>query len=257
VQIAVISDLHLGRKDKLDQFNRNPGAEAQLYQLLNYLETHVDKIVLLGDIFETLRGRTLNKTKELKAILQHYPQFANKVMNDDRYVLMKGNHDLASGKVLGANEYLTVKEDNKNILFFHGHQLDPIVADFWTKNFEELGVWLGGWLERMKIDITKKGNISSKFKALNNLWKVGGFEIAAAAMGKKLKADIIVTGHSHHPMKVEIENHLFLNSGTRVCGRQDMIILDTNVNDYEIYKKFNPSSQGDCHIEPFIEEALS
>ena len=49
MQVAVISDLHLGRKNKLDQFNRNPGAEAQLYQLLKYLENHVDRIVLLGD----------------------------------------------------------------------------------------------------------------------------------------------------------------------------------------------------------------
>ena len=45
MQIAVISDLHLGRKDKLDQFNRNQGAEAQLYTLLRYLENHVDKII--------------------------------------------------------------------------------------------------------------------------------------------------------------------------------------------------------------------
>ena len=48
MQIAVISDLHLGRKDKLDQFNRNQGAEARLYTLLRYLENHVDKIILLG-----------------------------------------------------------------------------------------------------------------------------------------------------------------------------------------------------------------
>ncbi len=257
VQIAVISDLHLGRKDKLDQFNRNPGAEAQLYQLLDYLETHVDKIVLLGDIFETLRSKTLNKTKELKTILQYYPKFANKISNGGKYVLVKGNHDLVTGAVLGASEYLTIKENNKNILFFHGHQLDSVVADFWTKNFENVGVWLGGWLERMGIDITKKANASSKFKSLNNLWKVGGFEIAATALGKKLNADIIVTGHSHHPMKVEIENHLFLNSGTRVGGRQDMIILDTNINDYEIYKKFDPSSQSSHQMGPFIEEALS
>ena len=65
MQIAVLSDLHLGKKNKLDQFYRNPGAERQLYELLNYLENHVDKIVLLGDIFETLRGPWFSPKKEL------------------------------------------------------------------------------------------------------------------------------------------------------------------------------------------------
>ena len=36
MQIAVLSDLHLGKKNKLDQFARNPGAEERLYKLLNY-----------------------------------------------------------------------------------------------------------------------------------------------------------------------------------------------------------------------------
>ena len=56
MQIAVLSDLHLGRKDKLDQFYRNPGAEGKLENLFEYLESHVDKIILLGAVFETLRG---------------------------------------------------------------------------------------------------------------------------------------------------------------------------------------------------------
>ena len=70
MQIAVLSDLHLGEKDKIDQFHRHVGAEQKLYHLLNYLEGHVDKIILLGDIFETLRGRTMNTHKTLVSILQ-------------------------------------------------------------------------------------------------------------------------------------------------------------------------------------------
>ena len=254
MQVAVISDLHLGRKNKLDQFNRNPGAEAQLYQLLKYLENHVDRIVLLGDVFETLRGPTFSKKKELKAILKHYPKFTNKVLYNQKYVLVKGNHDLVTGEVLNAMEFLTIKENNTKIVFFHGHQLDPFVADFWTKNFEKIGVWAGGWLERLGIDITRGGNVRSKSKALQNLWKFGNFETGATLLGKRLGADVIVTGHSHHPMKVEIGDHLFLNSGSRVCGRQDMIILDTDAGDYEVYKKFDVSSQNQSDAIPTLQE---
>ena len=66
MQIAVLSDLHLGKKNKLDQFARNPGAEERLYKLLNYLESQVDKIILLGDIFETMRRGFNSSEKELK-----------------------------------------------------------------------------------------------------------------------------------------------------------------------------------------------
>ena len=238
MQIAVLSDLHLGRKDKLDQFSRNPGAEQALYDLLFNLETSVDKIVLLGDIFETLRGRTLNVRKELEHILKMYPLITKKILEDDKYILISGNHDAVTTKALNAPDWIRLKDHGTSISFFHGHQFDPFVADFWTQNFETVGVWLGGGLERFGLDITRKGNLSSKLKALADQWKVGKFERLAAAMGEDLKSDLVVTGHSHHPMKVEFDNTLFLNSGTRVAGRQDMIILDTSNQEYEVYKQY-------------------
>ena len=243
MQIAVISDLHLGKKDRLDQFNRNQGAEAQLYILLRYLENHVDKIVLLGDVFETLRSRTLNYESRLRAILKHYPKISNKLLNNNKYTLIQGNHDIITGKVLKAPEMLKIRDNGTSIVFFHGHQLDPVTGDFWVKNFERMGVWFGGWLERMGIDVTRKSNVSSKLKALNDQWKVGKFEKAAAALAPELGADIVVTGHSHHPMKVEFDEALFLNSGTRVCGRQDLVLIDTSAHTYDVHKTFNAESQ--------------
>lgn len=238
MQIAVLSDIHLGRKDKLDQFNRNPGAEEALYSLLANLENSVDKIVLLGDIFETLRGKTLNAKKELREVLKMYPVITKKIIDDDKYILISGNHDVVTSKILNAPDWVRLKDHGTSISFFHGHQLDPFVEGFWTNNFEKIGVWLGGWFERAGLDVTKKGNISSKLKALADQWKVGKFERLAAAMGEDLKSDLVITGHSHHPMKVEFDSTLFLNSGTRVAGRQDMIILDTASQQYEVYKQY-------------------
>jgi len=255
MQIAVISDLHLGRKDKLDQFYRNQGAEAQLHTLLKYLENNVDKIILLGDIFETLRGRTPNHTAELEMTLKHYPRIAKKILTNKKYVLIQGNHDACTGSLLGATEMLKIKDNGTSIAFFHGHQLDPIVGNFWNKNFEKIGVWFGGWLERMGMDITRKGNIASKIRAINNQWRAGGFEKLAASMASEMGADIVVTGHSHHPMKIEYADALFLNSGTRVCARQDMVLIDTTAHTYDVFKKFNASSQN--QTLPLREESLS
>ncbi len=139
MQIAVISDLHLGRKNKLDQFNRNLGAEAQLYTLFKYLENHVDKIILLGDVFETMRGKTLDHEARLRAVLKDYPKINDKILNNEKYVLIQGNHDLITGKVLNALEMLKIKDNGTSIAFFHGHQLDPIVSSFWVKKFGRTG----------------------------------------------------------------------------------------------------------------------
>lgn len=243
MQIAVLSDLHLGKKNKLDQFARNPGAEERLYKLLNYLENQVDNIVLLGDIFETMRRGFNSPKKEVKQILASYPEFAKKIQNKNKYTLIYGNHDVVAKDMFQAPAMFKIKDGSTNILFFHGHQVDNLVLDFWGRNFWKPACWVGGWLEKFGIDITKGGNQRSKEKALNDLWPVGAFEKACVAYGKNMNCDIVVTGHSHHPMKVEIWDSLFLNSGARVAGRQDLLIMDTTSHQYEVYKEFNASSQ--------------
>lgn len=243
MQVAVLSDLHLGKKDKLDQFYRHPGTEQELYELLDYLENHVDKIVLLGDIFETLRGTTYNKRKELLKVLKCYPKFAEKIENKNKYTLIYGNHDPVTKDILGAPEMFQIEDGDSDILFFHGHQLDPIVEAWWVRNFDNFGIWAGGWLERFGMNLTRELNLRSKLKALSNEPIIGPFEKAAVTFGKRMNCNIVVTGHSHRPMKAEVGDGLFLNSGTRVAGRQDLLLIDTSANQYEVYKQFNASSQ--------------
>ena len=243
MQIAVLSDLHLGCKDKLDQFYRTEGAEEQLYSLLDYLERTVDKIVLLGDIFETLRGKSFNTEKELVRILKAYPNFSSRILDNPKYELIQGNHDLDTVNLLSARKQIVLKDHGDKIFLMHGHQLDPLVADFWTRNFEHFGVWFGGWASRLGYDWTVKMNDISKYKSENNLWKPGPFEKLSAWVAKQKGCNIVITGHSHHPMKEEFNGTLFMNSGTRVAGRQDLVIVDTASNDYNLYKNSSILSQ--------------
>ena len=46
-------------------------------------------------------------------------------------------------------------------------------------------------------------------------------------------------------MKVEYGDSLFLNSGTRVAARQDLVIIDTVMNQYDVHKQFDIRSQRD------------
>ena len=243
MQIAVLSDLHLGVKDKLDQFYRTEGAEEQLYSLLDYLEKTVDKIVLLGDIFETLRAKTFNTEKELVRILKAYPNFSSRILDNPKYELIQGNHDLDTVSLLNARKQITLSDHNDRILLMHGHQLDPLVADFWTRNFEHFGAWFAGWGARAGFDWTRQMNQISKHKSENNMWKPGMFEKLSALVAKQKNCNIVVTGHSHHPMKKEFNGTLFMNSGTRVAGRQDLVIIDTAGKDYDLYKNSSILSQ--------------
>tara|TARA_R110000787_G_scaffold2353_7_gene9390 strand:- start:1988 stop:2728 length:741 start_codon:yes stop_codon:yes gene_type:complete len=236
VQVAVLSDLHLGVKDKLDQFYRAEGAEQQLYSLLDYLERTVDKIVLLGDVFETLRAKTFNTEKELVRILKAYPEFASRILDNPKYELIQGNHDLDTVKLLGAKKDLILEDHGEKIYLMHGHQLDPMVSDFWTNHFEHFGVWAGGWFARLGFDWTNNMNKISKKKALEDSWPIGDFEKMSAMVAKDRGCGIVVTGHSHHPMKKELYGALYLNSGARVEGRHDLVFLDTVHKDYDLYK---------------------
>ena len=133
----------------------------------------------------------------------------------------------------------------RNYYFFMVTNLIHKIEGFWTRHFEKFGCWAGGWLERAGVDLTAKMNLKSKIKSLNDEWPVSKFEQLAAQFGESRGADIVITGHSHHPMKVEIGDVLFMNSGARVAGRQDFLLLDTTLDKYKVYKKFNFSSQNE------------
>ena len=65
MKIAVISDLHLGRGDAADLFGHD---DAEFLRFLDFLEGNFERIVLLGDIFETLTcPRPLAQRRELVA----------------------------------------------------------------------------------------------------------------------------------------------------------------------------------------------
>ena len=54
MKIAVISDLHLGPADNTDLFGHD---DAEFLRFLQFLESNFERIVLLGDIWETLSSK--------------------------------------------------------------------------------------------------------------------------------------------------------------------------------------------------------
>ena len=234
MQLAVISDLHLGRRGPTDGFGHD---DAEFLQFLTFLEVNFEHIVLLGDIWETLTGTLLgDQAGELEAAQAAHPELAARFRRK-KYLHVHGNHDLVS-RHFGVPEEITLRANGVRLLFTHGHQGDPLVAD--RQSASEFGVWLGGWLRRLRL-----GPIYRLASTLDNVR--GGFSLDAtrcsfqrAWMGRaeRRDVDVMVTGHTHLATRAEHGDRLYLNSGSCSEGQLSYLALDTRRGNYTVHDAF-------------------
>jgi predicted phosphodiesterase len=67
-----------------------------------------------------------------------------------------------------------------------------------------------------------------------------GCRVKAWALGHAASrsADLVVTGHTHNPVRDEAGDRLFLNSGACARGRISFLSLDTKRGDYAVNHGF-------------------
>lgn len=232
MRIAVISDLHLGRRDVVDHFGHD---DTAFLRFLRFLEGNFERIVLLGDIYETLTSRVPRQQRmELWAAREAHPELVERFQRP-QYHYLHGNHDMVAGLELGAPEHLMLEADGVRMLFTHGHHHDWIIRKaLWIS---EWSVWTGAWLRRMGL-----GAVFRTFDALDKKLRGAGedpsrctFQRWALGRAHENQADIVVTGHTHLGMKVAHGDRLFLNSGTCSQGKFSFLSLDTRAGDYALH----------------------
>lgn len=235
MEIAVISDLHLGSGGAADGFGH---VDDDFLRFLNFLEGNFERIVLLGDIWETLTGRMPgDPAAELRAARERHSQIARRFERSN-YVYVHGNHDLVAGAVDGAPDEYVLEADGQRVLFTHGHQNDSLIQR--RRWLSELGIWLGGWIRRLGLDAVYRlfaqidqgrGGVSlDGGRCLFQRWAVD----VAAHRG----ADIVVTGHTHLPTSAEHGSRLFLNSGTCSDSQISFLSLDTRRGCYGVHASY-------------------
>ena len=230
MQIAVISDLHLGKADSGDRFRHDEGA---FLRFLDHLERNFERIVLLGDIWETLGSRRLGDyVAELGRAQAAHPEIANRFRNP-RYTYVHGNHDLVASRVSGAPGELTWDVDGVRLFFTHGHLHDWVIRR--VNWLAELGSWIGGvmlWLGQEAV-----------FHVLDR-WYSGrpeldpsrcSFRRWALSMAEVRSADVVVTAHTHAPACETQGTRLFMNSGTCAYGRYSFLSLDTRAQSFLLH----------------------
>ena len=235
MKIAVISDLHLGPTGLCDLFGHD---DFEFLRFLDFLERNFERIVLLGDVWETLTGRLPgNPAGELDAARHSHREIAGR-FDGAQYTYIHGNHDLIAGVVRGAPDELAIESDGVRVMFTHGHQNDPIVQR--ARWASELGVWVGGWVRRF--------GLGAVYRVLRQLDKLrerfhdgstqSAFERWAVEVATLRSADVVVTGHTHIATRAEHGRRLFLNSGSCAEGQHVFLSIDTRAGEYAVHTKW-------------------
>ncbi len=232
--LAVISDLHLGSGGRTDSFGHD---DSEFLRFLDFLERNFERIVLLGDIWETLTGALPgNPLTMLRGAQAVHGDIACR-FERPRYSYVHGNHDIVSA-ARGVPEELVVDADGVRLLFTHGHQNDPIVAR--ARWLSELGVWVGGWLRRAgfgslyqlakKLDGARGGAAAGA--------ATSGFQRWAIEAARLRGADVVVTGHTHVAARTEHADRLFMNSGSCSSGAISFLGIDTRAGKFSVHDRW-------------------
>lgn len=238
MELAVISDLHLGRGDAADRFAHD---DADFLRYLNDLEAHHERIVLLGDIWETIASPVFGRPHEqLRDCMRAHPRIAERFATD-RYVYVYGNHDTVAGKLLGARPEWELRLGGQRILFTHGHEYDWVMRRW--PHLERFGVWLGYWMMRWGFEgLFKAAECADKMlRAASSDPGTCPFQRWAVHLAARRSADIIVTGHTHLAARAEHGDHLFLNSGHCTGRNLSFIHMNTRTSRYDLVRSAGQS----------------
>lgn len=200
VHAIVISDLHLG------------SSASQPTRVLEMLKGYsFEKLILLGDIFDSLDFRTLSK--EAWELITYIGKIAKK--RKVRWV--EGNHDAGLSDIFSAflgaevyNKTYTWRYKQEKYLAIHGHQFDRFLVD--NIFISNLASTVYNFIQ--KIDSRDK-KFSHYIKGKSKGWLRLSEKVfkLAISYGKKHEARYVFCGHTHKAMQKEKDGVGYYNSG--------------------------------------------
>lgn len=271
MKIAVISDLHLGT-GRSDLFGHE---ESRFLRFLDHLEANFERVILLGDVFETLTVRPSRQVRELRLAREQHKAIVSR-FEGDRYTYLHGNHDLVAGHVDGSPDTLRLEVDGVRLAFLHGHQFDWVVKK--ARFVSEWAAWLAGMAVRvglrpvvraaqaiehlvMGVDSADRQRaiafaglplttLSAPPEARGAVLadaghdrrvvapKIDRFQAAAMGWAATHGVDVVVTGHTHCGLVAPHGDRLFLNSGSCSDGAFSYLAIDTGAGQYSVESTF-------------------
>jgi predicted phosphodiesterase len=231
MKIAVISDLHLGPGDASDSFGHS---DADFLKFLRRLESDFERIVLLGDVWETLTSLwPFDPQAGLRRARQAHADLARR-FEEHKYLYVHGNHDIVTGATEGAPEEFLIESDGVRLLFTHGHRHDWLIRQ--ARWLSEWCVWLGAWIRRVGLSaLYQFGNFLDLAMSQPGAHPSrDSFQNWAFSLARHRSADVVITGHTHHALRSNCDSRLFLNSGSCSEGRFSYLAIDTKSDVYDV-----------------------
>lgn len=226
MRIAALSDFHIGARADMDEFRHD---ERRFLAYLDRLEAEHDRIVLVGDIYQTehaLRPGHRAAAGELSRARRRLPALAERLRGGP-YLYLHGNHDASAARELGAPERLRLAADGFVIVFIHGHQFDPIFSNAYAA--ARAATWFTGRLRRLGLRPLAQWfegrDIALKHRRFGHA--DGPYARAARALLREHSADLVVMGHTHVPHQHVLPEGRLVNTGSCSRGRLMHVTIDT------------------------------
>ncbi len=218
----IISDLHLGSKVS------RPRAVAKLLENFKF-----KKLILLGDVFESLNFKKL--TKDEWNLISLISGFSN---NKIKVIWIEGNHDKGLADLfasfMGAKVYKVYRwrYSGKKYLAIHGHQFDNFLSNNIVISFLANQIYRAIQL----VDFKDK-RVSRFIKRKSKGWLRLSKKVAQRAIlyAKIQGVDYIFCGHTHKKKKKKSGNVYYYNSGCWTDIPSTYITLDKDdikINQY-------------------------
>jgi UDP-2,3-diacylglucosamine pyrophosphatase LpxH len=208
----IISDLHLGSSVSRSQ------------EITKFLqEIKFKKLILLGDIFESLNFHKLQKSE------WEFLSLITKISKKSKVIWVEGNHDRGLTKIFasftGAKVYKQYKWQykKKKYLAIHGHQFDNFLI-----NNAFLSILANQIYNFIQLIDFSDYKISRLIKRKSKGWLRLSKKVADRALlyGKLKGVDYIFCGHTHKTCKKIKKNIRYYNSGCWTDTPPTFITLD-------------------------------
>lgn len=238
MKVAAISDLHIGPRHRGDEFCHD---EDWFAEFIEQLAAEHDRLILLGDIYQTEHGLWPTRRgyhRQLMQARRRLPR-VTAALGGPKCIHIAGNHDAITRDSLGALADLRMEADGMGILFVHGHQFDPLLRGP-SYLLARTGTWMAGRLRHLGLQ-----NVSQWFEdrdvALKQ-GKLGGphgpYARAARQLMRTRDVSVVVMGHTHCPVHYEFAEGALINTGTCWQGQTMYISIDTTQRRIDVRAPF-------------------
>lgn len=222
-RFALVSDLHLGRGLVVGQ---RPGAGAALRDALEALARRVDRVLLVGDLFELHHGPLpLAFARELRCARRRHPALVT-LLAGPRFVRLVGNHDRALARLSGHHEDLRLDVGGRRLVVLHGHQLDLLHTH--APRLEAAGSWAANALRSAGLPAawSLAMGVASRLNGMHRPPATAAFTRRLLAWGRARGATWIAHGHDHEPLLLTRDGVTLVRPGATTATTLRYALLD-------------------------------